>query len=145
MSERRDWKTICRQCADGEIQPDFCPYYGEPRGCNCPTYHQHPEEVPNTIAMRNALIAIVDILEKRFMGLQGSFDPPGLEDVYDLAQDALRAPPRNCDLFCRGDHTKDANDALIAILHEGCAGYRSIAEWMFDTARGNENETAQNH
>ena len=90
--------------------------------------------------MRNALIAIVDILEKRFMGLPDSFDPPMVKDVYDLAQDALRSSPRNCDRFCSGDTAKDANDALIAILNEGCAGCRAIAEWMLDTVNENQDE-----
>lgn len=32
-------KMPCKQCADGEVEPD-CPYYGEPNGCNSPTYHE---------------------------------------------------------------------------------------------------------
>lgn len=32
-------KLPCEQCADGEVEPD-CPYYGDPDGCNSPTYHK---------------------------------------------------------------------------------------------------------
>lgn len=34
-------KMPCKQCADGEVEPD-CPYFGEPNGCNSPTYGKFP-------------------------------------------------------------------------------------------------------
>lgn len=37
-----DWTETCRKCADGEIEPKECEYYGEPGGCNSPTYGEHP-------------------------------------------------------------------------------------------------------
>ena len=39
------WEETCRKCVDGEIEPTFCRYYGEPNGCNSPTYGEHPNEI----------------------------------------------------------------------------------------------------
>ncbi len=36
-------KMPCKQCADGEVEPD-CPYFGEPCGCNSPTYNKFHNE-----------------------------------------------------------------------------------------------------
>ena len=38
---KRDWKETCRLCEEGEIEPEFCSYYGEPNGCNAPR-GEHP-------------------------------------------------------------------------------------------------------
>lgn len=37
-----DWKNICAKCNDGDIEPHYCEYYGEPNGCNSPIYGEHP-------------------------------------------------------------------------------------------------------
>ena len=37
-----NWKDICAKCRDGEIEPKFCFYYGEPNGCNAPDTGYHP-------------------------------------------------------------------------------------------------------
>lgn len=37
-----NWKDICARCNDGDIEPRFCKYYGEPNGCNSPIYGEHP-------------------------------------------------------------------------------------------------------
>ena len=39
-----NWKVVCAKCADGEIEPDFCEYFGEPNGCNSPIYGEHPKK-----------------------------------------------------------------------------------------------------
>jgi len=100
-----DWKAICEKCKDGEIEPD-CEYYGEPNGCNSPIYGEHPKANPgNAAAMRGALGAVYNILEK----IQSFI--PHLSDVSlmrefssrvcrakNVIDAALSAPPRNCDV-----------------------------------------------
>ena len=41
MSENKDWLKICADCHEG-YQPNDCEHYGEPRGCNAPTYGGPP-------------------------------------------------------------------------------------------------------
>lgn len=56
-----NWKDICTKCADGDIEPHFCRYYGDPNGCNSPIYGQHPAaETPdgNSAVMREALLSV---------------------------------------------------------------------------------------
>lgn len=38
---KRDWAETCRLCGEGELEPLFCPFYGEPNGCNSP-HGEHP-------------------------------------------------------------------------------------------------------
>lgn len=44
-------------------------------------------------------------------------------------------PRRNCDRFNTGDVKQDAQDAMMAILDEGVAGYRGIAEYLLSPTR----------
>lgn len=46
-----EWKEICSKCSEGEIEPKFCEYYGEPNGCNSPICGEHPT-VGNMAAIR---------------------------------------------------------------------------------------------
>jgi hypothetical protein len=41
MSLTKDWRKICAACHEGE-PPEDCEFYGEPNGCNSPTYGEHP-------------------------------------------------------------------------------------------------------
>ena len=41
MSWTKDWIKICADCREG-YPPKDCEYYGEPRGCNAPTYGGPP-------------------------------------------------------------------------------------------------------
>lgn len=92
-----DWKETCVKCMDGETEPHHCEYYGEPNGCNSPTYGKHPTckeslEVGNAAALREALEEFVSvILDKK----------PGIHNLHRLAEkcrDAIAKPPRNCDV-----------------------------------------------
>lgn len=47
-----NWKEICAKCADGEIEPQFCEYYGEPNGCNSPIYGEHPVDTIGNAAAK---------------------------------------------------------------------------------------------
>lgn len=38
----KNWTEICAKCKEGDIEPRYCEYYGEPNGCNSPTYGEHP-------------------------------------------------------------------------------------------------------
>jgi hypothetical protein len=49
---------------------------------------------------------------------------------------ALAKPPRNCDRFHTGDVKADAQAAMEAILDEGVAGYRGIAEYLLSPVAG---------
>ena len=89
------WKEICAKCADGEIEPEFCEYYGEPNGCNSPTYQEHPP-VNNAAAMREALITCRNIAAWIRSG--NASVEAGLERIQTEIDKALSAPARNCDV-----------------------------------------------
>lgn len=137
----RDWKKICHQCAEGEIFPDFCPYYGEPCGCNCPQYHQHPEDLPNTAVLAEAIKSLAGILEGRY--IQDDFiEGSAIASINDIVQDAIRVQPRNCDRF-GGDKDK---------LIEACMRERGLlvtedfsrvfADWLLETYHPKEEDNA---
>jgi len=53
-------------------------------------------------------------------------------------KEALEKPPRNCDRFNTGDVKMDAQHAMEAILEEGVAGYRGIAEYLLSPVKEEE-------
>lgn len=59
-----------------------------------------------------------------------------IDSIERLARAALAAPPRNCDRFNSGDVNRDAQAAMEAMLDEGVAGIRSIAEYLLAPAKG---------
>ena len=75
------------------------------------------------VTMRRRLIAMYES-EAEFRRL--SHNKP----LVDLIDAALSKPPRNCDRFNTGDVKQDAQDAMEAILDEGVAGFRGIAEYL---------------
>ena len=69
MSETKDWLRICADCKEGE-PPKDCEYYGEPRGCNSPTYGgPHPryyeELLSENARLRAAMKPVLDIVIDR--------------------------------------------------------------------------------
>lgn len=104
-----NWKDVCAKCNDGEIEPKFCAYYGEPNGCNSPIYGKHPtaeksSTVGDAAAMREALREICEYIEsfrkyivpgkhKRLTALFAVVDT-----IFAKARAALSAPQRNCDV-----------------------------------------------
>ena len=42
-SESPLWEKICSSCREG-IYPTECEFFGEPNGCNSPTYGMHPKQ-----------------------------------------------------------------------------------------------------
>ena len=103
-----NWAETCAKCKDGEIEPHNCEYYGEPTGCNSPTYGEHPP-VGNAAAMRDALRALRDasrnfynqILNSKYSGIldkytcvkQGFPAVLDLRSAFPMANAALSAPP----------------------------------------------------
>lgn len=59
-----DWMEICAKCQDGEIEPKECEYYGEPNGCNSPTYGEHPI-ARNNAAAWSALARIGNAIQEK--------------------------------------------------------------------------------
>ena len=55
-------------------------------------------EASNVKAMREALNEIRSRLSYLYERLDGTFDPPALKEVYEIAGTALSAPLRNCDV-----------------------------------------------
>ena len=65
MSDTKDWRRICADCKEG-YPPKDCEYYGEPRGCNAPTYGGPPpryyeELLSENARLRAALKPVLDI------------------------------------------------------------------------------------
>lgn len=58
-----------------------------------------------------------------------------VDDMMAVVNAALAEPIRNCDRFNTGDVKQDAQDAMEAILDEGVAGYRGIAEYLLSPVR----------
>lgn len=53
MIKTRDWTKICADCKEG-YPPEDCEYYGEPRGCNAPTYGGPPPRYCEELREENA-------------------------------------------------------------------------------------------
>ena len=53
MSDTKDWRRICADCREGK-PPKDCEYYGEPRGCNAPTYGGPPPRYYDELREENA-------------------------------------------------------------------------------------------
>ena len=64
VSETKDWRRICADCKEGE-PPKDCEYYGEPRGCNAPTYGGPPPRYYEELLSENARLraALKPVLE----------------------------------------------------------------------------------
>ena len=87
-----DWKETCAKCMDGDIEPRHCEYYGEPNGCNSPTYGEH-KPVGNAAAIYAALVKIHDLTNA--LDEKCGVDPV---EIRDIARAALSAPARQCDV-----------------------------------------------
>lgn len=99
-----DWKKTCEKCKDGEVEPMYCEYYGEPNGCNSPTYGEHPP-TGNAAARREALKKLDDEMNfcERNVELGIGFALEGLREhcriVRQIINTARSTPPRNCDIL----------------------------------------------
>lgn len=64
MSWTKDWIKICADCREG-YPPKDCEYYGDPRGCNAPTYGGPPPRYYDELREENARLraALKPVLE----------------------------------------------------------------------------------
>ena len=69
MSEKKDWLKICADCREG-YPPKDCEYYGDPRGCNAPTYGGPPLNYYVELKRENERLraALKPVLECKVMG-----------------------------------------------------------------------------
>jgi len=130
----KDWKETCIKCADGEIEPTYCEYYGEPNGCNSPTYQEHPP-VCNAAAMREALSWILDKIAE--LRERNPNVVPCVRDAIDWIENwasyALSKPSRNCDKFATWKEAssafEDAHRERVGFLNL----YVDVLKWLFAT------------
>lgn len=104
-----DWKDICAKCNDGDIEPHYCEYYGEPNGCNSPIYGEHPTAENSSVVgdcakMREALKTVKRYLDGYTVNVL---------EMRSQVDAALSAPPRNCDRFKDALDAWDAYDAWV--------------------------------
>ena len=137
----RKWKETCAKCADGEIEPTYCEYYGEPNGCNSPTYHAHPP-AGNAAEMRAALEKIRKIASINIDECVGDYSDAR---VIEIADAALAAPARNCDKYTSESDAKRAfldyrnwllgSDYVLGCLKHNIDGItEEYAEWLLASA-----------
>ena len=90
-------------------------------------------EASNVKAMREALNEIRSRLSYLYERLDGTFDPPALKEVYEIARTALSVPPRNCDRTeCAT--TKEAQD----VWRKEDGGKTAYYEWLLATSTKGE-------
>jgi len=137
VSMPSDWKETCAKCMEGEIEPRHCEYYGEPSGCNSPTYGEHPRTPPvgNAAAMRRTLLRFLvwaqqDLWEHAWYGQSSGNYKQLLDAMVKEISEALSAPPRQCDvgtaeeqaermdMFCKSH--KHGFDGLKCYACENC-------------------------
>jgi hypothetical protein len=107
-----DWSKICPKCAeDGHDGLPWCEYYGEPNGCNSPTYLVHPKTEPagNALILREACKAAEEYIYR----LMVTNYTDEAAKIQDILMQALRAPMRNCDL-----HFADIDEAMDKFTYE---------------------------
>ncbi len=100
-----NWKEICEKCHDGDIEPYYCEYYGEPNGCNSPIYGKHPKaEQYNAAALREASEQWISFAEwllenagKDGLGKAIQENGPIIRQRLEELRAALAAPARPCD------------------------------------------------
>ena len=93
-----NWTEICAKCKEGDIEPRYCEYYGEPNGCNSPTYGEHPP-TSNAAAMREALDQLYEQI------CYGETEQNVVAN-RQMIRAALAAPPRNCDVGTAEEQVK---------------------------------------
>ena len=86
-------------------------------------------EASNIKAMREALNEIRSRLSYLYGHIDGTFDPPALKEVYEIAGTALSAPPRNCDVGTPEEQSKRHREwCRQARCVFGCI--QCMAEWL---------------
>ena len=81
----------------------------------------------NAAAMREALSEIRCRLVYLYGKTDGTFDPPAIKEVYEIAEAALSAPPRNCDVGTAEE--QQARFIEYCKIHEGCSECQIVKPW----------------
>ena len=78
MIETKDWCKICADCQEGN-PPEDCEYYGEPRGCNAPTYGGPPPRYYEELREENKRLraALKPVLECKVLSAMTAEVRPG--------------------------------------------------------------------
>ena len=83
----------CARCMENGLEDnEDCEFYGEPNGCNAPVVGEYPKP-RNAVEMSGALEAIA---ESARTGSISTLTSASL--VLKTCEDALKKPPRNCDI-----------------------------------------------
>lgn len=105
-----NWRDICAKCFEnGATEPPDCKYYTED-GCMSPIPDQHPLiQVSNAAKLREALGKLrAELWNNTLIAGKRKFE------LYEIADAALAAPPRNCDIYL----TEEAVDAATATVRD---------------------------
>ena len=102
----------------------------------------------NGEAARWALREIMDRIGYLFARTDGTFNPPAMKEVYQIAEEALKAPSRNCDLhdgateaeaafddFCAKERTGECRPGECP-LPSGTGARSCLLAWLFATEGG---------
>ena len=117
-----DWKDICAKCKDGDIEPNYCKYYGEPNGCNSPIYGEHPTAEKSSVvgdcaklreALENVAKQLTDATEDENFGEDVMYLVGCMRTMLQKCRAALAAPARNCDRFASAEEAWDAYDEWV--------------------------------
>lgn len=133
----------CERClADGLEHGEYCKYYGEPNGCNSPTYGEYPSTVSDTAKMRQALICIDNIISHIEVGNIRDI-LHAYKNIHDRIRIALAAPPRNCDIGTAEEQDKRNREFCKGRPCYGCpankSGIRCSFVWEQMPYEGGEN------
>lgn len=98
-------------------------------------YAQNPESLSNTAKMREALEEIVDAINEA--RTEGRIEHWEYSNLFDIADAALAAPPRNCDKFMTADEAREAwwQEEVLPRVHGQKAGVElAYHKWLFAPA-----------
>ena len=100
----RQQEVICTKCRDGE-PPKNCRFFGEPDGCNSPTYGHYPQlPIGDCAELRDALEDARNFLLKHCCGSSEA------QAIISRIDCALAAPPRNCDVGTADEQAERLNE-----------------------------------
>ena len=97
---------------------------------------EKPSQVGNAAKMREAMsriLGIADHLQTRFSISRLASEE--ISELKQIAESALAAPPRNCDMYTTLD---DARNAFFAdyVSDDTCSSATAFAIWLYDKSKG---------
>ena len=162
MSAKETQEEKCARCReDGLREDEECEYYGEPNGCNSPTYGKYQvRHFHNMAVMREAAKKVVEAIRET-RGVLCDIDGWKAESCNGCkfeslcragkeCEDAIGASPRNCDIYDdpyeAADHWPDEEMCAGRRMSNGtCDGCRysparCVARWMYEVAKRGSGE-----